>query len=358
MRLAASFLPLAGQQGPESQLSFHGFLTQAYARADGGQYLGIDEHGTTDYRTAALQLRYDVSPRDNFVAQASHERYGHSPIQSSKSDIALDWLFFQHHFGDAASVRLGRVKIPWGIYNEVRDVGTLLPLYRPPVSLYGEQLFTTEAVDGMVVGHRGSLGGEWSLEADIYYGGWRYLQHDGATEATAHDGLGGQLWLGLPADRVRLGFGAARATVDGFLLVEPGAEDEQTGWIASLDAERGPLLLQGELSRITFGAGDLVGWVVLARAAVSSRLGVVAQAEVLDLDLTVPDPGGSAPLVADVTVHRDLAVGLRYLWRSTVVLKAEAHWYRGYGREDRPTNVFSDPPAELRYGILSVSTSF
>ena len=48
-----------------------------------------------------------------------------SPFQVFQPDVALDWLFYEHRFADGA-VKVGRVKIPFGIYNEVRDVGTLL----------------------------------------------------------------------------------------------------------------------------------------------------------------------------------------------------------------------------------------
>src|SRR6185295_799141 len=52
-----------------SKITIHGFLSQAYARTDGSQILGIPKQGTADYRTAALQVRADITPSDTFAIQ-------------------------------------------------------------------------------------------------------------------------------------------------------------------------------------------------------------------------------------------------------------------------------------------------
>jgi hypothetical protein len=121
-----------------SKLFVHGYLTQAYARTNEHQLIGINDEGTTDYRMAALQFRYAITTNDNFVIQFSHERIGDSPVMQFKNDVELDWVFYEHRFNDATSVKVGKVQIPMGIYNEIRDVGTILPFYRPIFSFYFE----------------------------------------------------------------------------------------------------------------------------------------------------------------------------------------------------------------------------
>jgi hypothetical protein len=69
------------------KITFHGYLTQAYAQSDGHQFLGITEDGTADYRTAALQIRADVNKDDAFVVQLSHERFGASGVHLIKDDV-------------------------------------------------------------------------------------------------------------------------------------------------------------------------------------------------------------------------------------------------------------------------------
>src|SRR6185295_2209749 len=98
-------------------ITVHGFLTQAYASTDGHQFVGITEGGTTDYRSAALQLRADMTRKDSFAILIAHERLGESPVMSFRDEVELDWLFYEHRFASSA-VKVGRVQIPFGIYNE------------------------------------------------------------------------------------------------------------------------------------------------------------------------------------------------------------------------------------------------
>lgn len=104
------------------KITIHGYLSQAYAISDGNHVVGIPEKGTTDYRTAALQMRVQISPKDIFAVQISHERIGKSRVQTVHDDLELDWMFYEHRFGNSA-VKVGRLPIPFGIYNELRDVG-------------------------------------------------------------------------------------------------------------------------------------------------------------------------------------------------------------------------------------------
>jgi hypothetical protein len=76
--------------GEEPKLQIHGFLSQALAATDGNQILGIPEEGTSDYRTAAVQIRYQMAPRDLFVFQLAHERLGESPLAAFRDDVQAE----------------------------------------------------------------------------------------------------------------------------------------------------------------------------------------------------------------------------------------------------------------------------
>lgn len=140
----------AAAQDGISKLSIHGYLSQAYAKSDGNQILGVDSEGTTDYRTAALLLRYEMSDFDSFVVQLSNERLGESPFGALREDVTFDWLFYERKIGGSTALRVGKVPNPFGIYAELRDVGILLPFYRPPNSIY-QEFFLSETIDGVSV---------------------------------------------------------------------------------------------------------------------------------------------------------------------------------------------------------------
>ncbi len=198
MTIGAAILAVApraaGAQAALDRLSVHGFLSQAFGMSQRNQVIGIPEQGTFDYRTAALQFRFAATDDDHVVVQFSHERFGRSPDVPGDAELEVDWAWYEHRFGPATSVRLGKIAIPFGIYNEVRDVGTLLPFYRAPNVMYNERVFTIETVNGIVVSHTFADGSPWSLTVDGYFGGWDYPQPDG-TEAHASNAVGGRVWL-------------------------------------------------------------------------------------------------------------------------------------------------------------------
>src|SRR6185436_5467510 len=109
--------PSDGKSPFSAKITLNGYLTQAYARSDEHQILGITKAGTADYSTAALRIRADMTPDDAFVLQLAHIRIGNSPIQQLKNEVDIEWLYYQRNFGDTR-LKLGRVQIPFGIYNE------------------------------------------------------------------------------------------------------------------------------------------------------------------------------------------------------------------------------------------------
>lgn len=353
--------PGAGQTGALERLSVHGFLTQAYGISDGHQRLGVTSHGTADYRVAALQFRYDASDRDAFVIQLSHERIGHSPLARLEPEVDLDWVFYERRFGANTTARVGKIRSPVGIYNEIRDVGTLLPMYRPPVTLYGEQFYTSETLDGVMVSQRVPLG-DWSLEVDGFFGGWEYVQFDLESFAQVDGGLGTQVWLETPVRGLRLGGSAVRYTSRDILGAPEDFEDPQVLWRAALDGTFPRFFVRAEAFHVAFGAeevgymGEAQGYYGQASFSVTDRLGLVAQAEFTDLAVEVTaDP---QPFSFDDNIDRDLGFGVQYRAWPNVLLKLEGHRYRGYGIEDEFRLLGLTDRANVTYGLFSVSTSF
>jgi hypothetical protein len=356
--------PAAGQEPPPSdgRLAIHGYLTQAYARSSGAPLLGIPEDGTTDYRTAALQLRYALTGKDSFVVQVSHERFGASVVSGQKDDVELDWAFYEHRFSDATSVRLGKVQIPLGIYNEIRDVGTLLPLYRPPFNVYGEGAFTSETVDGFVMTHVASLPAGWELDLDLYYGGWDLIEVDPITNTASlgrvEDQLGVQAWVGTPLPGLRVGVGGSRFQLRDQLLGD-GGKQTLTAWNVGVDGNFDRLLARAEYLFVDFAPGDYAGWYGQLGWRFGEHLHVTAQGDFSHLRFKPtpqPPPFPAVPPFAG-SFQEDLALAVGWHFRTDLVAKLEAHDGEGY-RIDEPILLFVAPPRRSRYYILSLSASF
>jgi hypothetical protein len=353
--------PLLADPAPEesltNRLAVHGYLTQAYATADDHPLLGIPTDGTTDYRTAALQLRYAVTDKDNFVIQLSHERFGESPFAGKKDDVEVDWVFYERRFSDRTSLRVGKVQIPLGIYNEIRDVGTLLPLYHPPFNFYGEGAVTSETVDGFVLSHAFDLGGAWSLDGDVYYGGWDIIEVEPATnrvsEGRASNQVGVQLWAATPLPGLRLGGGITRFDLRDQLLSGGRGERELHEWNLGVDGSFERWLARAEYLFVDFPPGDYRAWYVQLGARLDEHLQLLAQGDFSRLRFSL----APLPVRFDGSFQEDLALAASWSFRSNLVAKLEAHRAEGY-RFDEPINLFTQPPFLTRYYVLSLSTSF
>jgi hypothetical protein len=341
--------PAAEEEETGLKVGIHGYLTQAYAQSDGHQFFGITEDGTADYRTAALQIRADISSKDTFVVQFSHERFGESRIQEIKDDVELDWLFYEHRFGDTA-LKVGRIQIPFGIYNEVRDVGTLLPFYRPSHNFYGEVAYSSETVDGAVLSRKFSLGGEWRLETDLHYGDWEFVQSDFLTgtysASKVNDSKGVELWLDTPVSGLRFGLGGIRYDIE-----SPTGQVVWQAYHISVAGDFDRFSFHGEYKDVDIDFGHVLQGYVHLGVNLTSKISLNAQKDFGYFDDFVGLPR--------TEFDDDRIAGINYAFNPSLVLKAEHHWNQGgFYLEDLPLDPTFTRVIDTRYWLVSLSTAF
>ena len=345
---------LVDAQVSSSKISIHGYLTQGWGMSSGTAFYGLSDDASTDFRYAALQLRYLPTNNDQFVVQLNHRRLGRSPITDFESDVTLNWAFYQHAFRTGTTVKVGRMPIPRGIYNELRAVGVVLPLYRPPVVFYDEGAYYSETIDGAIASHTFGGDARWSLETNLYVGGWRSLAYDTWSDeyaidpVRAEDAIGTQLWLNTPVDGLR--FGAAAQRHDD--------KNENTGDVfkmkeyhVSIDATRERFFIRTEAQLQDYGTDKLyVGYLQL-NVKPTERLGITGEVQ-RSRDTEVQYGDG---LPSSYEWHRSDGVGVSYSFTPSLVLKLEHHWDRGIQVEE-PANPMVPP--KFRYLMASLSASF
>ncbi len=369
----------------EDHFQIHGFVTSAYQEEDPDDtapfrssdaiVLGLDEGGTLDYRTAALQLRFDPNPKNTFVLQASHRRLGDSPLRDAEDEVELDWAFYQYHFTDNTSIKVGRVPVPLGIFNEYRDVGTLLPFFRPSFNFYREGSFVSETVDGAVFHHRFAADSDWSLDFDAFFGEWDLLESGAAndaalTEAKVDRGYGVQLWLNTPVSGLRFGLGGQSYDVGS----ESGFNNEEANWdtwYASIDGAFEKFVARAEYKFLEFpvnnslspgGDAETVNYYYQLGWLPIEKIGFYWQSEFGDVKQT--SRVFAEPL--DFNQREDQGFSIVYSPLPNLVLKAEYHQQKF----DLSTGVvFVSPPPNFQirvlfeefesdYSIISLSFSF
>ena len=353
--MIASATPSVAEAQDGSKVSVHGYLTQGWGKSTGAAFYGLSGDASTDFRYAALQLRYLPTDQDQFVVQLNHRRLGRSHITDFESDVSLNWAFYQHAFKDATTVKIGRMPIPRGIYNELRAVGVSLPMYRPPVVFYDEGAYYSETIDGAMASHTFAENSPWSVESTVYVGGWRSLAYDtwspeySIQRVRAENAVGTQLWLNTPVDGVRFGAAVQRHN-DRY---DDGTEMELKEWHASFDATRERWFLRAEGEVQDYSASDelYVGY-IQANVKPTDKLGITGEIQ-RSRDTEVLYGEGALP--SSFEWHRSDGIGLSYAFRPSLVFKIEHHWDRGI-QVEQPSNPMTPP--KFRYVIASLSASF
>jgi hypothetical protein len=381
-----------------SKLTVHGYLTQAWATANyvdgrlpgpGGVdpgptfdeiALGIPEDGTFDYRTMALQFRYEISEKDIMVVQLSSRSLGDSPIENFEDEIELDWAFYERRLTDNTSVKVGRVQIPLGIFNEIRDVGTILPFYRPPFVFYREGTFTSETVDGINLSHTFAPQSDWALDFDVYAGDWTSFEQsffDEGVSVADNEGYGFQLWLNTPVLGLRFGLGGHHRDVTGGsegAIREVGATSRFDDWYASVDGVFNRFVIRGEYREFSgdpevtpaFGGGVFDGTIILYYLQVgfhpTEKFRIYLQSEVNDTESSATTFTNDF----DAKLREDLGIAINYLFSPNLVLKAEYHDVQGedigllpvFGPSGLLLQPFTQEVDGGDYSIVSLSVSF
>jgi len=114
------------------QINWHGFISQGFALTDDNNFLGSSSDGSFKFDEAGLNASWRALNQLQFSAQVLYKQIGNSEPKGTQLDFAIaDWRAIDT-FDVGVGLRLGRLKNPYGFYNETRDVaatrlGILLP---------------------------------------------------------------------------------------------------------------------------------------------------------------------------------------------------------------------------------------
>lgn len=136
--LVLSGLTLVGQSAvlPE-EIEFHGFLTQGFFHSSDNNFFGQSDDGISPGLTEiGLNAAYQPFDRLRFAAQGLYRRAGDVDQGSVRLDYGLADLTLLNYESGKIGIRGGRIKIPFGLYNETRDVPFTHPTILLPQGIY------------------------------------------------------------------------------------------------------------------------------------------------------------------------------------------------------------------------------
>ncbi|MDH3325730.1 MAG: hypothetical protein OEM38_03325 [Gammaproteobacteria bacterium] len=123
-----------------SNVHMSGFIMQSYIKTENNNFLGSSVgKGSLGYTEIGINGFVKVSPRLQFASQLLSRRAGKTDDGKPRVDFALlDYrLIDKSNYG--LGLRMGRVKNPFGFYNETRDVSFTRENIILPQSIYFER---------------------------------------------------------------------------------------------------------------------------------------------------------------------------------------------------------------------------
>ncbi|NOT12701.1 MAG: TonB-dependent receptor [Methylococcaceae bacterium] len=119
------------------EIDVHGYLTQGFFHSSDNNFFGQSDDGISPSLTEiGINTAYQPISRLRFAAQGLYRRAGDIDPGSIRLDYGLADLILMNHESGKIGIRGGRIKIPFGLYNETRDMPFTHPTILLPQGIY------------------------------------------------------------------------------------------------------------------------------------------------------------------------------------------------------------------------------
>jgi len=146
-----------------SQIQLHGFISQGYVFSKTHNFLFNDmDHGSFEFN----ELGITVSKKINDNIHLGIQLFSRDQGDIGNNEVVVDWAYADYHLIDSLGVRVGKLKMSLGLYNDTRDIDILRTSIFLPQSAYLE--YYRDVLSGLHgVGIYGNLPFDWG--SDITY---------------------------------------------------------------------------------------------------------------------------------------------------------------------------------------------
>lgn len=117
-----------------SETLINGFVSQGYIKTDNNNMYTNSENGSFEFSETGIRFSTQLPDRLRIGMQLFARDLG----DLGNNEITIDWAFADYLFTNELGVRAGILKIPHGLYNEIRDTDMLRASIFLPMGLYNE----------------------------------------------------------------------------------------------------------------------------------------------------------------------------------------------------------------------------
>ena len=245
---------------------------------------------------------------------------------SELGKVRVDWAFVDFQTTGAQTLRLGRIRLPFGMHNEMRDVQALRPTASMPF-MYDEELgLVDEAFDGASVEQNIQIGAS-RLKLEAY--GAAQLQ-SGSDEIANGSAVGARLILETPVEGLSLRGSAysghlRRIKDDALDADNTPADDRQRkrAWAVGVRYLQDHIDVQAELARGFLYDRSVRTAYVQAAVPLAPRWTAAARFEQIVTD--------TSERGEDAHQEKRLVLGVGYAINDNFGIRLEQQFHRGYG---------------------------
>lgn len=369
LMLAFAAIPARAQSLEDLNIQMHGYATQGFLyTTQNNIFYANSSDGSPAWTEAVVNISAVPMPKLRVAVQARYQILG-----DVGNTITLDWAAADYKANERIGVRFGKVKTPWGLFNETQDLDPTYLWALLPQSVYD---ITTRNADlahygGVFYGTKG-LGAQGGKLAYRIWGGEQVTASNDGSFADLDDAghappngmtnvtYGGALhWL-TPISGLMIGASDGKMNQASVPLTggkETFAPWNNVSYFASY--EKNKVMVAGEWNRqanqsilaltgspVTTLTSDGRGWYGMASYKVAAKF----TAGIYDSQLV----DHQMPLGAD-RYSKDWVISGRYDFNQFIYIKAEQHFIDGtalsFENRDNPEPKPSSKLTALKIGV-------
>jgi hypothetical protein len=370
-------------------LNVHGFVSQGALLSTANNYLGQSKRGSVEFFEAAVTVSAEVVDRLRAGVQLFTRDLG----TIGNYTAHVDWAYLDYAWREWLGVRAGRIKLPFGLYNEYSDIDPA----RTPI-LLPQSVYPIRNRD-FLLAHTGAaiygalpLGPVGTLDYNLAYGTMfvDISNQPAVSRLDTRDVVGAQLFWRTPLPGLRLGGTLVRLDMEfsGRLdaqmaaqfamlgLAPPGFDGRYTAAYKDVNLMMGSMewashgwLVAGEYGRWFFDAESTPPALIPNKSENQERFYGMVGYRLLDwlhasvyysvLFLDANDRSGTGMrfmMQPDRAYQKDLALTLRLDINEHWLFKLEGHYLDGTAELQNADN--ADPAARKKtWGLFLAKTT-
>jgi predicted porin len=289
-------------------VEIHGYGNQNYMQTNDNKYLSADKDGTWDNIALALVFAAKIDDKSKVWAQ----------LHSNSTRTRLDWAFVDYQVNNNLVARVGQIKTPLGLYNEIRDVQFLQVAALLPALYQDAPEIAHEAFRGVSIVYDHDFGGG-GLSLDAYLGA--VADPDAPATLKNRRLLGGRVTYKTPVDGLKFMASAYNNKQEDTAEAKKATKK---AWVLSADYANNNWDLKAEYANLDNGLESTKAktYYVQAGYTFAEKWTPYVRYDYITTDKTQSsDPS---------FYQKTTSLGVGYKVNDSISVRVENHWNRGY----------------------------